>query len=166
MRKLLLFIIILFLVAKCMSQTHPATWHGVATRISEQRIEVKLNVELRDGWWVYFPNEHFTISKKPKQKNIGEYNGGFTYVDKTGSAKGFTHVLGGKIEMIGDYKVPKRIKDEVAVAYPYTVIDSTSGHYTNHIIYFILDMKRNTYHNVVDTFIALPGCRCGSEFDF
>lgn len=165
MRYVLAFIIILFITIKCMSQ-HPAKWYGVAKRTVADSIEVNLHVDVVNGWWIYFPSERFTISKKPKEKNIGTYCGGFTYVSKTGSAKGFSHVLGGEIDMIGTYKVPKRIKENVSVAYPYTIIDSTTGHYTNHVIYFILDMKRNTYHNVVDTFIALPGCRCGSEFDF
>lgn len=166
MRYILLFVIIFLIVCKCMAQSHPAKWYGTAKKTATDTVEVLLHVDVQNGWWIYFPNKHFTISKKPKQKNIGVYAGGSTYVDKIGNTKGFSRVLGGDIEMVGHYKIPKSIKESVSVAYPYTVIDSATGHYTNHIIYFILDVRRNTHHNVVDTFIALPGCRCGSEFDF
>lgn len=166
MRYVLLFVIIFFIVCKCMSQ-HPATWFSSCEKVHKDSIEATLHLELRDNYWIYFLNKAFTISKKPKGKNIARYGHGTIDATKKSSVRGFTKVQGGFIQIKGRYGIPKGLKEWIYLSYPYTIVDST-GHYINYIIHSEMNMKRRVHklNTVVDTFISLPSCRCGSEFDF
>lgn len=164
MRYVLAFAVIFFIIFKCRAQ-HPAHWIATADKIvNTKSVNVILHVTVDKDWWIYFPNDYPKVTagrwrSKGKLISGSIYSSSNSYTEECGTTYTDT------IEIEGVYELPRRIKRNISISCPYTLINSRTNRATNHAITIKLEMRQHKRKCIVDTFAITPQCRCGSEFN-